>query len=52
MFFSHLQEDDYVIKVDETIDEIQFSEAILHQPMECGWHVVQAKWHVIALKEA
>ena len=30
MFLSHLQEDDYVIKVDETIDWIQFPKAILH----------------------
>ena len=36
MFLSCPQEYDYVIQVDEAINEIQFANAILHQPMEHG----------------
>ena len=39
MFLGHLREYDYVIKTDKAINEVQFAEAILHQPLECGWHI-------------
>ena len=36
MFFHHLQEYDYVIQLDEAINEVQFAEAVLQQPLEHG----------------
>ena len=52
MFFSCLQEGNYVIKVDEVVCHIQLFKAILHYLLKHGWHVAQSKMHAVTLKEA
>ena len=51
MIFCHLQEYDYVIQIDEAINEVQFAEAVLHQPLECGWSIAEPKRHAVTFKE-
>ena len=46
MFLCHPQENDYVIQVDEAIDD----ETILHQSLKCGWHIAQSKGHAVAFE--
>ena len=52
MFFCSMWEDNYVLKIDETIYEIQLSQAILHQLLESGWGIAHPKGHEIAFKKA
>ena len=42
---------DHIILVNQAVGEIQLTQAILHQSLECCGHVAQAKRHVLALKE-
>ena len=51
MLLSSVQEDDYVIKVDEAVYQILLSWAILHQLLEYGGSNANPKRHAISLKK-
>ena len=51
MLFGSMQEDDYVIKVDEAIYQVQLPEAILHLPLQCGRSIAKPKRHAFTLKK-
>ena len=51
MFFCHPQEYDNVIQIDEAVNEAQFTQAVLHQSLECGQHIACPKRHVVTFKE-
>lgn len=40
---------DNIIQVDQTVIEIEFPETILYKSLRC---IVEAKWHVLAVKKA
>ena len=49
MLFRHLRENYHVIQVDEAIGEVQFTQTVLHEPLESRWGITQPKRHTFAL---
>ena len=49
MIFRHLREYFHVIQVDEAIGEVQFTQTILHEPLESRWGITQPERHTFAL---
>ena len=49
MLFRHLRENYHVIQVDEAIGEVQFTQTVLHEPLESRRGVTQPKRHIFTL---
>ena len=49
MLFGHLRENYYIIQVDEAIGEVQFTQTVLHEPLESRRGVTQPKRHTFTL---
>ena len=49
MLFRHLRENYHVIQIDEAIGEVQFTQTVLHEPLESRWGITQPKRHTFAL---
>ena len=43
MLFRHLRENYHVIQVDEAIGEVQFTQTVLHKPLESRQGITQSK---------
>ena len=49
MLFRHLRENYHVIQVDEAIGEVQFTQTVLHEPLESRQGITQPKRQTFAL---
>ena len=49
VLFRHLRENYHIIQVDEAISEVQFAQAILHEPLESKRGIAQPERHTLAL---
>ena len=49
MLFGYLRENYHVIQVDEAIGEVQFTQTVLHEPLESRRGVTQPERHTFAL---
>ena len=49
MLFRHLRENYYIIQVDEAKGEVQFTQTVLHEPLESRRGITQPKGHTFAL---
>ena len=49
MLFRHLRENYHVIQVDEAIGEVQFTQTVLHEPLESRRGVTQPERHTFTL---
>ena len=49
MLFRHLRENYHIIQIDEAIGEVQFAQAVLHEPLEGRWGITQPERHTFAL---
>ena len=49
MLFRHLRENYHVIQIDEAIGEVQFTQTVLHEPLESRQGIAQPKRHTFAL---
>ena len=49
MLFGCLRENYHIIQIDEAIGEVQFTQTVLHEPLESRWGVTQPKRHTFAL---
>ena len=45
VLFLSMGEDYHVVQVDQGIRQVKFSEAVLHEPLECRWGVTEPVWH-------
>ena len=49
MLFRHLRENYHVIQVDEAIGEVQFTQTVLHEPLESRRGITQPERHTFTL---
>ena len=49
MLLRHLRENYHVIQVDEAIGEVQFTQTVLHEPLESRRGITQPKRHTFTL---
>ena len=49
MLFRHLRENYHFIQVDEAIGEVQFTQTVLHEPLESRQGITQLERHTFAL---
>ena len=45
VFFFCAPKDDHIIQIDDAISQIELSQCILHQMLECRGHITQSKGH-------
>ena len=51
MLLSHLQKYNQIIQIDQAVDEIQLTHAILHKSLESSQCITKSKRHSITLEE-
>ena len=47
----HVAEDYHIVQVDYTIHEVQLTQGVLHEMLECCWCIAQPEWHAGKLIE-